>query len=86
MGKPSILIPYPYAANQHQEINAKTLVRAGAAEMIHQRDLSGEVLSEVLEKFMEHSYLLEEMGRQASKAGRPDAAKVIVDRLLEMIN
>ena len=85
MGKPSILIPYPYAANQHQEINARSLVRAGAAEMIHQRDLTGEGLSNVLMKYMEHSFLLKEMGRQATKMGRPDAAKVIVDRLLEII-
>jgi UDP-N-acetylglucosamine--N-acetylmuramyl-(pentapeptide) pyrophosphoryl-undecaprenol N-acetylglucosamine transferase len=86
MGKPSILIPYPYAANQHQEINARSLVRAGAAEMIHQRDLTGEGLSRVLMKYMDDSFALEEMGRRASKMGRPDAAKVIVDRLLEIIN
>ncbi len=86
MSKPSILIPYPYAANQHQEINARSLVRAGAAEMIHQRDLNGEVLSRVLIKYMDDSFALGEMGRQSSKMGRPDAAKVIVDRLLEIIN
>jgi UDP-N-acetylglucosamine--N-acetylmuramyl-(pentapeptide) pyrophosphoryl-undecaprenol N-acetylglucosamine transferase len=86
MGKPSILIPYPYAANQHQEINARSLVREGAAEMIHQRDLTGEGLSRVLMKYMDNSFVLEEMGRRASKMGRPDAAKVIVDRLLEIIN
>jgi UDP-N-acetylglucosamine--N-acetylmuramyl-(pentapeptide) pyrophosphoryl-undecaprenol N-acetylglucosamine transferase len=86
MGKPSILIPYPYAANQHQEINARSLVRAGAAEMIHQRDLTGGGLSRVLMKYMDDSFALEEMGRRASKMGRPDAANVIVDRLLEIIN
>ena len=53
LGKPSVLIPYPYAANRHQEINARSLVRAGAAEMIHQRDLTGEGLSLVLMKYMD---------------------------------
>lgn len=86
MGKPSILIPYPFAANQHQEINAKSLVRAGAAEMIHQRELTGDALSRSLTKYMDNSLALEEMGRQARKMGRPDAAKVIVDGLMEIIN
>ena len=86
LGKPSVLIPYPYAANRHQEINARSLVRAGAAEMIHQRDLTGEGLSRVLMKYMDDRFVLEEMGRRARKMGRPDAAKVIVDKLLELIN
>ena len=85
MGKPSILIPYPYAANQHQEINAKSLVKAGAAEMIHERDLDGQSLSALLTKYMDDSLILKKMGGLASKMGRPEAAKVIVDRLLEMI-
>ena len=85
MGKPSILIPYPYAANQHQGINAKTLVKAGAAEMLHQSDLTGEGLSRLLMKYMDNRSILKEMGRRASKMGKPDAARIIVDRLLEII-
>ncbi|NTV57491.1 MAG: undecaprenyldiphospho-muramoylpentapeptide beta-N-acetylglucosaminyltransferase, partial [Deltaproteobacteria bacterium] len=45
MGKPSLLIPYPFSANRHQETNAQFLVEAGAAEMILQENLTGEVLA-----------------------------------------
>jgi UDP-N-acetylglucosamine--N-acetylmuramyl-(pentapeptide) pyrophosphoryl-undecaprenol N-acetylglucosamine transferase len=84
-GKPSVLIPYPHAANNHQEINALSLVRAGGAEMIRQKDLTGEGMARVLIKYMDDRQALNEMGKNAQKIGRPDAAKVILDQLLEMV-
>jgi len=86
LGKPSVLIPYPYAANQHQETNAMSLVRGGAAEMIRQSDLDGESLARVLARHMDHPDALADMGRRAKAMGRPDAAAVIVDRLLAMVS
>lgn len=83
-GKPSVLIPYPHAANNHQEMNALSLVKAGGAEMIRQKDLTGEVMARVLTKYMDDRQALNEMGKNAQKIGRPDAAKIIVDQLLEM--
>ena len=84
LGKPSILVPYPFAANRHQEINALMLVQAGGAEMILEKDLSGESLSELLMKYMDDRSALEKMGKQAAKIGRRDAAEVIVDHLEAM--
>lgn len=84
LGKPSILIPYPYAANRHQETNALALVRVGGAEMILEHDLSGERLAGLLTTYMEDRNALEEMGKRAAKMGRSDAAKLIVDKLEEM--
>ena len=81
LGKPSVLIPYPYAANQHQKINAGSLVRAGAAEMILQADLTGKGLAGVLIKYMDNRSALNEMGKRALSLGRPDAAGLIVDQL-----
>ncbi len=81
LGKASILIPYPYATNHHQEINAKSLVRAGGAEMIQQSDLSGEALAQILMKYMDDPSALEEMGKKARKMGRLDAAREIADEL-----
>lgn len=81
LGKPSVLIPYPYAANQHQKINADSLVRAGAAEMILQTDLTGKGLAKVLIKYMDNRSALNKMGQQALKLGRPDAAGLIADQL-----
>lgn len=84
LGKPSILIPYPYAANQHQEGNAQALVRLGAAEILLQSELGGEKLAGTLIRYMDEPKELVKMGELASKMGRRDASKVIVDQLLEM--
>lgn len=86
LGKPSILIPYPYAANRHQETNAAMLVEAGGAEMVLQENLDGEVLAGLLLKYMEDRTALGEMGYRARKMGKPEAARFIVNGLLEMIH
>src|SRR5262249_6336999 len=44
--KASILIPYPYAADNHQELNARSMVEAGAAKMMLEKDLDGQRLAE----------------------------------------
>jgi UDP-N-acetylglucosamine--N-acetylmuramyl-(pentapeptide) pyrophosphoryl-undecaprenol N-acetylglucosamine transferase len=85
LGKPSILIPYPHAANRHQETNAQMLVDEGGAEMMLQEALSGERLAESLMRYMDNREALEKMGMQAKKKGRGDATKTIVDQLMEMM-
>lgn len=85
LGKPSILIPYPYAANNHQELNARSTVQAGGAEMILQGELSGERLARALMRCMDDPEALKRMGVQAGTLGRPNAVEVIVDNLMEMI-
>jgi UDP-N-acetylglucosamine--N-acetylmuramyl-(pentapeptide) pyrophosphoryl-undecaprenol N-acetylglucosamine transferase len=85
LGKPSILIPYPHAANNHQVTNAQMLVRAGGAEMILQETLNGESLARSLMRYMDDRAVLNEMAMKARKVGRGDAARLIVDQLMEMI-
>jgi len=85
LGKPSILVPYPYAANRHQELNARALVRVGGAEMILQHDLTGESLANLLMKYMDKEQDLKKMGDLAKGVGKPDAVEVIVDHLMDMI-
>ena len=85
LGKPSILIPYPYAANNHQEKNACMLVHVGGAEMMLQRDMSGQGLADLLCKYMDDRRALGEMGKLARKMGRHDAERVIVDQLAGMM-
>jgi UDP-N-acetylglucosamine--N-acetylmuramyl-(pentapeptide) pyrophosphoryl-undecaprenol N-acetylglucosamine transferase len=84
IGKPSILIPYPFAANNHQEANARSLVKAGAAEMVLQRYLGGELLSGLIMKYMADPARLSAMSGAALGIARPDAAAAIVDGLMEM--
>lgn len=78
-GKPAILIPFPYAANNHQEINAKRLKVAGAAEMILEKDLSGEVLSKKILDLMKQRERLTDMGKRSREMGVTDAAERIID-------
>jgi UDP-N-acetylglucosamine--N-acetylmuramyl-(pentapeptide) pyrophosphoryl-undecaprenol N-acetylglucosamine transferase len=84
LGKPSILVPYPFAANRHQEINAEMLAQEGGARMILQKDLDGEILSGLIMNYMDDERALKEMGKCAARVGRRNAAKVIVDHLEEM--
>jgi UDP-N-acetylglucosamine--N-acetylmuramyl-(pentapeptide) pyrophosphoryl-undecaprenol N-acetylglucosamine transferase len=84
LGKPSILVPYPYATNRHQEINAEALVRKGGAEMMLQEDLNADRLADALTRYMDNRPALREMGDRARQIGRPEAAETIVDRLMEM--
>jgi UDP-N-acetylglucosamine--N-acetylmuramyl-(pentapeptide) pyrophosphoryl-undecaprenol N-acetylglucosamine transferase len=86
MGKPSILIPYPYAANRHQEANARVLAGMGGAEMLLQEDLTPARLANLLERYMEDRTALQRMGERARIKARPEAAKEIVDRLEGMIS
>ena len=85
LGKPSILIPYPYAAHKHQDINARALVANDAADMILERDLNGKTLSRKVRRYMENREELKRMSSLALKAGRPRAGEVIVGQLMELI-
>ncbi len=83
LGKPSILIPYPYAANGHQETNARSLAQRGGAEMVLQKDLTAEGLAKSLLTYINHPQQLKKMGDAARGFSRPDAARIIVDELLK---
>ena len=84
LGKPSILIPYPHATNNHQEINAGALVRSGGAEMILEKDLNGGGLARALIKYMDNRPELIKMGEQARIISTTDAAEIIVGQIVEM--
>jgi UDP-N-acetylglucosamine--N-acetylmuramyl-(pentapeptide) pyrophosphoryl-undecaprenol N-acetylglucosamine transferase len=84
LGKPSILIPYPYAADDHQTANARMLGNCGGARVIAQNDLTPDKLAEIITGFINNRTSLDEMGRKAKEVAKPDAAKVIVDELEKM--
>jgi len=83
-GRPSILIPLPTATDDHQRRNAEALVAQGAARMIEQRELTGERLASEIERLAGDAGARLEMGRRARSMARPDAAKAIVDKVLEL--
>lgn len=81
-GIPAILIPYPYAAENHQEHNARALEEAGAARMILDRDLTPERLSSVLTELLSEPDKLRAMAKASRAMGRPQAASDIADLVL----
>jgi UDP-N-acetylglucosamine--N-acetylmuramyl-(pentapeptide) pyrophosphoryl-undecaprenol N-acetylglucosamine transferase len=81
-GLPSILIPLPTAAGDHQRHNAEALVTAGASEMILQRDLTPERFGDAIASVLGDPERLAAMAQAAKSRGRPDAADEIVSRLL----
>lgn len=83
-GRPSVLVPLPSAADDHQRHNAEALVARGAAEMILQRELTGDRLAASIEDLAARPARRREMADAARALARPDAAGVIVDRLLEL--
>ena len=83
-GKPAVLIPLPTAADDHQRQNAAVMVGAGAAEMIEQKDLSGEAIAGRITALVADADRRARMADAARALARPDAARVIVDRALEL--
>jgi UDP-N-acetylglucosamine--N-acetylmuramyl-(pentapeptide) pyrophosphoryl-undecaprenol N-acetylglucosamine transferase len=84
-GRASILIPYPYAADDHQRKNAQVLVNHGAGRMILDADLSGKRLAEEILPLYHGRKALEEMETGAASLGRPDAAARIVDECYQLL-
>jgi UDP-N-acetylglucosamine--N-acetylmuramyl-(pentapeptide) pyrophosphoryl-undecaprenol N-acetylglucosamine transferase len=83
-GRPSLLIPLPTATDDHQRRNAEALVRQGAARMVEQRDLTGERLAMELLSLARDEEQRAVMGSRARALARPDAARLIVDKVLEL--
>lgn len=83
-GIPSVLIPYPYAAEDHQTYNARIFVQEGAAHMIVDKVLTSHDLIGEIEMFMENHELLAQMGQGALRLGRPHAARDIAELALSI--
>jgi UDP-N-acetylglucosamine--N-acetylmuramyl-(pentapeptide) pyrophosphoryl-undecaprenol N-acetylglucosamine transferase len=75
----SLLIPYPFAVDDHQAVNAAYLVEAGAADMTRQGDLTGRRLSSLIQEACGNRKRLSVMGGRAGDAARPDAARQIAE-------
>ncbi|MDQ2091579.1 UDP-N-acetylglucosamine--N-acetylmuramyl-(pentapeptide) pyrophosphoryl-undecaprenol N-acetylglucosamine transferase [Marimonas arenosa] len=78
IGRPSILIPYPYAAGDHQSANARGLADAGGAIVIPESRLSVEVLSEQIASVLGNPQGASLMAQAALSVGKPEAAEELV--------
>ncbi len=85
LGIPSILIPYPYASENHQEYNARALETKGAAIVIKDSELNGEILLRQINELL-NTDKLGKMAENSRQLGKPDALESIVacvQRLLD---
>lgn len=85
MGKPSILVPYPYAAENHQYYNAKTMADRNAAILIEEKDFTGARLVEEIEKLLSDPKKLEAMGKNAKAMAILDASERITDCICKIV-
>ncbi len=84
-GKAAILVPYPYAIYDHQRGNAQALRDRGAADMILDQELTGEILAERIRSYLSDRKRIEKMAGVARSMGRPDAAARIVDECYALV-
>lgn len=85
-GKASILIPYPYAAENHQYYNAKDLADNNAAILIEEKDLTGEKLTALVDLMLKNPDKIKEFGENAKKMAVTDASKRITECLCEIMD
>jgi len=78
-GKPAIFIPYPFAADNHQEINAREMADAGAALMFRQAELTPDILAKSLRELLDDDVRRARMGSVMKSLAKPDAAATVVD-------
>jgi len=84
-GLPGIFVPFPHHADDHQIVNAKFLVDAGAAVLIPQSELTSDALATTLKKLNSSPEILMNMSKAAQALHKPDAATVVADALQEAI-
>ena len=77
IGRPAILVPYPYALDHDQAANAAALAAGGGAKVIAQSELSTERLASIVSKAMHDPARMADMAENARKAGKPDAARLL---------
>jgi len=85
IGRASVLVPYPFAADDHQAKNAESLARDGAAVAIRESALDVEQLTKELSRLVSDVGVRRSMAAAARGRGRPDAAAAIVDELCEWL-
>lgn len=85
-GLPAILIPYPYATDNHQEKNGRQLEKLGAARVILDHDLNGRLLAETVTSLISDEDELLRMSGASKQFGQPNAADVLAKLVLKVAN
>jgi len=83
-GKPSVLVPLPSAAADHQTYNARALANAGAAVHLPERDLGPDSLARIITDLLGDASRMGGLATHALERGRPNAAREIVSKILTL--
>jgi UDP-N-acetylglucosamine--N-acetylmuramyl-(pentapeptide) pyrophosphoryl-undecaprenol N-acetylglucosamine transferase len=84
-GVPSLLIPYPYAAEDHQTRNAEIFDKAGAAKMLHEKDLNADILADTVRSILTNSKKANAMKQAAQKMAVRNSAEKIADLIEKQV-
>lgn len=85
VGRASILIPSPNVAENHQYYNALELQNAGAAVVIEEKNLTGQLLVDTVQTLLAEPGKLAAMGQNAKAVGNPHSLELITEKLLELM-
>jgi UDP-N-acetylglucosamine--N-acetylmuramyl-(pentapeptide) pyrophosphoryl-undecaprenol N-acetylglucosamine transferase len=85
-GVPSILIPFPYATQDHQSLNAQDFERQGASVIIKEDNAVGGNLAQSLMTLLSNKSLLKRMAKKAGEAAKPDAGRDMAQIIIESID
>lgn len=85
LGKACLFVPFPYATDDHQRKNAEALLKKGACELLLEREMTGGALAAAITRLMDHPQELARIGSNAGGLARLDAARVIVDEMLNVV-
>jgi UDP-N-acetylglucosamine--N-acetylmuramyl-(pentapeptide) pyrophosphoryl-undecaprenol N-acetylglucosamine transferase len=85
LGKPSVLVPFPFATDNHQEHNARAFVDAGAAVLLLDKECDPASLEKIVRELLNDATRLERMGQAAKGLARPVAAETVVEEIITEI-
>jgi UDP-N-acetylglucosamine--N-acetylmuramyl-(pentapeptide) pyrophosphoryl-undecaprenol N-acetylglucosamine transferase len=85
LGRPAILVPYPFATADHQRKNARWMVAGGAAELVDDAELDGERLASLAGELLADGRRLAAMAAASAALGRPDAALRVADQIEQLV-
>jgi len=83
LGKACLFVPFPYATDDHQRLNAEALLKKGACELLLEREINGAQLVATIARLMDNPTDLHRIGENAAGLARLDAARIIVDEMLK---
>ncbi|MCF8008349.1 MAG: undecaprenyldiphospho-muramoylpentapeptide beta-N-acetylglucosaminyltransferase, partial [Halanaerobiales bacterium] len=85
LGIPAVLVPYPYSAEGHQEVNAKFLEESNAAVMVKDQDFNGKMLLKLVKDILYDEKRLKEMSKNSKNLAKLNASDKLVDIIESLV-